>query len=96
VILFQTVLSLACWIFLAWSLVQWLHARSMRIAAFMVIILLGMSEPIMVWESCLLSESVSTSLLAAMIGAWLLFFPFIHLDAGIRSRDLYRCTGLAP
>ena len=73
IIYLQTVISITCWFFLAWSLLHWLQSAVGKTVAFCIVVSLGTCEPIIVWESCLLSESISISLLAAMIGAWLLY-----------------------
>ena len=73
IIIIQTALSVLCWVFLAGTFSLWIRNRVVKMVAFLIMVLVGTSEPVVVWESCLISESVSVSLFAAVVGSWLIF-----------------------
>jgi hypothetical protein len=73
IVIFQAIFSSLCWLFLALAFVRWIRNSVVKVVSFVIIMLLSLSEPVTVWESCLISESISISVLVALIGTWLLF-----------------------
>jgi hypothetical protein len=73
IVMVQTLLSISAWLFFAWSLQQWLRSRAVKLFTFTLLLLVASSRPMVVWESCLMSESISISLFIAATGAWLWF-----------------------
>jgi hypothetical protein len=69
----QLVFSIACWLALAAATASTLRDRRVRVVAFAAILAFSLSQGILLWDSVLLSESVSISLTAALVAAWLLF-----------------------
>jgi hypothetical protein len=64
-------LSLACWPILAWAVARCLRPGLMRYLGFGAVLVFSMSFPIIRWDDVMLSESVSLSLTALVVAAWL-------------------------
>jgi hypothetical protein len=64
-------LSLACWPVLAWAVARCLRPGLMRYLGFGAVLIFSMSFPIIRWDVVMLSESVSLSLTALVVAAWL-------------------------
>lgn len=74
ILLFQSAVSMAAWLFLAVEVSRRMHIRITRIASFLLINGIGMSDPVALWEGTLLSESLSISLSVLFFAAVLWFF----------------------
>src|SRR5581483_12286322 len=70
-LILQGFLSTTCWLFLAWQTARSLETDWLRPIAFVVILILGLTNAVLVWDSVILSESLSVSFLALMVGGWL-------------------------
>jgi hypothetical protein len=64
-------LSLVCWPILAWAVARCLRPGLMPYLGFGVVLIFSMSFPIIRWDDVMLSESVSLSLTALVVAAWL-------------------------
>jgi hypothetical protein len=64
-------LSLVCWPILAWAVARCLRPGLMRYLGFGAVLIFSMSFPIIRWDTVMLSESVSLSLTALVVAAWL-------------------------
>jgi hypothetical protein len=64
-------LSLVCWPVLAWAVARCLRPGLMRYLGFGAVLIFSMSFPIIRWDDVMLSESVSLSLTALVVAAWL-------------------------
>ena len=73
---FQTWFSIVCWAFLGLTLGISLRKRWLGICAFGIILLFSLSLEISLWDSLLLSESISLSLFACLVGLWILLEIF--------------------
>jgi hypothetical protein len=69
----QLTLSIVAWLVLAAAVAVCLRHRLAAKAAFAVVLLFGTTTEIILWDPLLLSESVSLSLTALLIAAWLSF-----------------------
>jgi len=67
---FQSIFSLLCWSFLAFQISNVIKSRWLKIPAFTLVLLFSLSENIIQWDSVLLSESVSLSLMALFLAGW--------------------------
>lgn len=72
IVLAQSLVSVAAWTFLAWSVARAVRARWLRGPAAGLVLLFGASDPIVQWEGSVLSESLSLSLLALVAACALL------------------------
>jgi hypothetical protein len=76
---FQTWFSIFCWAFLGLALGITFRKRWLGVGAFGIILLFSLNLEISLWDSLLLSESISLSLFAWLVGLWILIemiFPF--------------------
>jgi hypothetical protein len=69
---FQTRLSIICWAFLGLVFGLSFYRRWLGVGAFGVITLFSLCLEISLWDSLVLSESVSLSLFAGLVGLWVL------------------------
>jgi hypothetical protein len=69
----QLVASIACWLALAGVVAWCVRGRGMRLAAFGVVLLFSLSVWLTQWDTVILSESLSVSVTAAVLAAWLAF-----------------------
>ena len=67
----QLVLSLICWAALAGAVARCLRPAAWRVVAFAAVLAFSMSFAIIRWDRLVLSESVSISLTALVVAAWL-------------------------
>lgn len=67
----QFALSLACWPVLAWAVARCLRPGLLRYLGFGAVLVFSMSFPLIRWDVVMLSESVSLSLTALVLAAWL-------------------------
>jgi hypothetical protein len=74
--LFQVIFSSISWTFLALSVFSLIKNESLKIPAFVVIMLLSVGLDISMWERLILSESISNSLFILIISFALLFTEF--------------------
>jgi hypothetical protein len=70
---FQTWFSIVCWTFLGLTLGISIRKRWLGIGAFGIVLLFSLCLEISLWDSLLLSESISLSLFACLVGLWILF-----------------------
>jgi hypothetical protein len=70
-VLVQLGLSIACWTVLAAVVAIGIRRPSLRPFAFVAVLLFSLSFEVVAWDSILLSESLSLSLGAALVAAWL-------------------------
>jgi hypothetical protein len=68
----QVAISTACWLALATATASAIRHPRVRLAAFAAILCFSLSRDVVMWDSILLSESISLSLTAASVAAWLL------------------------
>jgi hypothetical protein len=73
---FQTWLSIACWALLGLALGISIRDRWLGIGVFGTIVFFSLSLEISLWDSLLLSESVSLSLFACLVGFWIILEMF--------------------
>jgi Dolichyl-phosphate-mannose-protein mannosyltransferase len=64
----QLLLSIACWLFLAWSVAGLFNRLPAKIAAYVVVLAFSLLGAIDQWDRDLLSESVNFSLFALVVG----------------------------
>ena len=69
----QLIFSIGCWLALAAAAVSCLRVGWMRVVGFTAVLVFSLSPNVIQWDAVLLSESISISLTAAAVGAWLLF-----------------------
>jgi hypothetical protein len=69
---FQTWLSIICWALLGFTFGISLRRRWLGVGAFGIILLFSLCLEISLWDSLLLSESISLSLFACLVGLWVL------------------------
>jgi len=69
--IFQTIFSLLSWSFLAFQISKTIHSIWLKIFAFTLVLLFSLSENIIGWDSVMLSESISLSLMALFLAGWL-------------------------
>jgi hypothetical protein len=67
----QLVISIACWLAVAAAVAGTVRERLLRPLGFGAVLLFSLAPEIVLWDAVLLSESVSLSLTAALIAAWL-------------------------
>jgi hypothetical protein len=67
----QLVVSLVCWAVLAAVVARCLHPGAWRVVAFAAVLAFSTSFAIIRWDRLILSESVSISLTALVVAAWL-------------------------
>jgi hypothetical protein len=67
----QLAISIACWLALAAAVAASIGARRLRPLAFGAVLVFALADHIVLWDARLLAESVSLSLLAALVAAWL-------------------------
>jgi hypothetical protein len=67
----QGLFSILSWGTLAWAVASSLHFYLLKLAGFVLILLLSLYRYIMGWDSVLLTESLSLSLMALFIAGWL-------------------------
>jgi hypothetical protein len=67
----QFVVSVVCWSLLAAAVARCLRAGVYRYLAFAVVLLFSVALPIVQWDRILISESLSISLTALVLAAWL-------------------------
>ena len=67
----QLVVSVLCWLALAAATARCIRHARLRFIAFAVVLLFSVSYAITRWDSLILTESLSVSLTAALIAAWL-------------------------
>lgn len=67
----QLVLSCASWLVLAFAVARPLRGAVARLAALVLVLAFAASSEVAAWDRTLLSESVSTSLFAFLMAAWL-------------------------
>ena len=67
----QFIVSVICWALLAGAVARCLRAGVYRYVAFAVVLLFSLALPIIQWDRILISESLSISLTALVLAAWL-------------------------
>jgi hypothetical protein len=67
----QLVVSVLCWLALALATARCIRDGRLRSVAFAVVLLFSLSPSITRWDLLILTESVSVSLTAAVVAAWL-------------------------
>jgi hypothetical protein len=67
----QFLLSTICWPLLAGAVARCMTGRAMRALAFGAVLLFSCSMAVLRWDTVMLSESVSISLTALLLAAWL-------------------------
>ena len=67
----QLGISIACWLALAGVVAAAIRDRVLRPLAFGAVLLFALAPEIVLWDAALLSESVSLSLTAALVAAWI-------------------------
>jgi hypothetical protein len=77
----QLAISVLCWLFLAYQVGTLTRRRAVRLAAFAGTLLLSLSPEVIQWDGLLLSESLSLSLGAAVLGCCIWFARSLGLVA---------------
>ena len=67
----QLLISIVCWLALAIAVAATIRERRLRPYAFALVLLFALAPEIVLWDATLLSESISLSLMAALVAAWL-------------------------
>ena len=67
----QLVVSVLCWIALAVATARCVGDKRLQFVAFAVVLLFSLSSSITRWDSLILTESLSISLTAAVVAAWM-------------------------
>ena len=67
----QLLISIACWLALAAAVAAAIRERPLRPLAFGTVLLFALAPELVLWDATLLSESISLSLTAALVAAWL-------------------------
>jgi len=67
----QLALALASWALLAAVAARLLRGRGLRVVAFALLLLLGLSSSVFYWHTVMLTESLSNSLLVLGVALWL-------------------------
>jgi hypothetical protein len=67
----QLLVSICCWVVLAAVVAGVLKHASVRRAGFVLVLGFSLTTPVILWDTLLLSESLSFSLLALLLAAWL-------------------------
>jgi hypothetical protein len=68
----QLVLSTVCWLILAWAVSRSLNWQQLRPWAALLVLLFSLTTPVVMWDTVLLSESVTISLSALAVALALL------------------------
>lgn len=69
IVLVQSVLAAAAWLFLASTVAKMLRGPWLRSVAFVAILLIALSPPVLVWNATIATESLAVSLLATGIAS---------------------------
>ena len=69
----QLIFSIGSWLGLAAAAAASLRVGWLRVVGFTAVLAFSLSANVIEWDAVLLSESISISLTAALVGAWLLF-----------------------
>ena len=72
----QEIVSVAAWLFLAFVVFRALERRAVKYVGFSLVLAFSLVPAIAVWDGALLSESLSVSLGALLVGTMLLFAQF--------------------
>jgi hypothetical protein len=67
----QLFFSALCWIFLAVQIRKKIHSAWLKEISFIIILLFSLSENIIGWDTVMLSESISVSLMVLFLASWL-------------------------
>ncbi|GAB4503210.1 MAG: hypothetical protein Fur0043_02020 [Anaerolineales bacterium] len=67
----QTALSALAWLALAWAFGRFLRAGWLRVAAFGLLLGFSLSPSVQMWNHVIQSESLSISLMAAILAVWM-------------------------
>lgn len=71
VALLQLLVACAAWLALAFAIARQMQTAGGRVSALVLVLVLGSTSDIAQWDRAMLSESISTSLFAALLAAWL-------------------------
>ena len=91
----QTMLSAAAWIVLALVLASLVRDDVLKLVAVVVVYGLALSHAVVMWNHCVLSESLALSSLALMTATWLLLvarFSTLRLVVVCLASLLWACT----
>lgn len=88
---FQTWLSIMCWLLLALTVANSLRNRWLKLLGFGVILFFSASYEISQWDMHLLSESISFSLFALLLAAWIFWLSL----PPVRFKSLFGFAVLA-
>jgi hypothetical protein len=67
----QSVVAVVAWSFLAWSVWVWIGSGARAVAGAWVVLAFSLSPFVLQWDASVLSESISLSALAVMVGCGL-------------------------
>lgn len=70
----QLILSIVCWALLAVVVARAIRVTVLKPIAFLVILLLSLCDSIIMWDSFLLSDSISLSLTVLFVAIWIWLF----------------------
>jgi hypothetical protein len=82
----QAVFSLLCWGVLAFSMASCTRQRWQRLVLFGLVMALSLSPEIGLWDSLLLSESLTFSLFALVLAGWILILKWMPETSSIWVR----------
>lgn len=71
IVIVQSAIAVGAWLFLAATLASKLRAPAVRGLAFVFILFLGLSPPILLWNATIATESLSVSVLCIAIATWI-------------------------
>ena len=88
---FQWFMAVLAWTFLAGSIALILQRKPLKIAGFALVLAFSISRDVYFWNSLLLSESLSHSLLALLLGGWIIWHHRSRQPMSVRTQI---CLGI--
>lgn len=87
----QLAISVVCWLALASVIAGVVRSRSLRPAAFALVLAVSLVRPVLVWDRILIAESVMFSTTAGLVAAWigLLAWPSAWTAASVATLTVF-------
>lgn len=76
--LLQTVISIFSWVALALILTRQFHPPGLKYFSFFLVLLISLGHYVMIWDTVILTESLSLSLLVLILAGWLWLLESWH------------------
>ncbi len=95
IIYFQFLLALICWGVLGSAVARFIRVRWLRPVAFAVILLFSLSRDIVQWDLIILTESITSSLFALIVGIWLFAIELYRKEGQRPQKRLMLCLLIA-